>query len=90
MHCKETVSAIQRANFRPAVCDIPGVDSRKGPLEDFDTLIQRIDEMCREAERTRSYARALLSRRPFYPDRRRRLRMPDFASGTDNNSNEAA
>jgi hypothetical protein len=66
------------------------VDSRKGASDDFDALIQRVDEMCREAERTGSYARQSLSRKPFYPDRRRNPRFADGSSGSDGDQNDAA
>jgi hypothetical protein len=53
------------------------VERRQRHSEDLDALLERADEVCREAERTDAYAREGMSRRPFYPDRRRNPRLPD-------------
>jgi hypothetical protein len=66
-----------------------GVDSRKGWSEKLDALIESVDGMCREAERTGTYAREALSRRPFYPDRRRNSRIPPLGEAEHDNSEAA-
>jgi hypothetical protein len=65
------------------------VERWKWSSEEIDSLIERFDDMRREAERTRSYVNQRLSRRPFWPDRRRNPRSAEPDTG-DDNSNEAA
>jgi hypothetical protein len=65
------------------------VERYKGQSEDLDALLERADEVCREAERTDVYAREGMSRRPFYPDRRRMPRFPE-PQGSDGDNNAGA
>jgi hypothetical protein len=51
---------------------------RKPPSwDDIRGLIERVDEICRESERTRSQAEHSMKQRPVWPDRHRNPRHPD-------------
>jgi hypothetical protein len=45
--------------------------------DEIKGLIERVDEVCREAERARNQADDAMRRRPFWPDRRKTPRDSD-------------
>jgi hypothetical protein len=45
--------------------------------DEIKGLIERVDEVCRDAERARNQANDAMRRRPFWPDRRQTPRDPD-------------
>ena len=60
------------------------MENRKRSPQEFDDLLERVDEVCREAERVGTYVREGLRRQPFYPDRRRADRsIPSGPSQSD-------
>jgi hypothetical protein len=65
---------------------------RKPPSwEDIKELIERVDEVCRESERTRNYADRAMKRTAIWPERRRMDRpyeSPHHSSDMGNESSE--